>query len=61
MSRVRSHLPRLVLLLGFTAATACGGGVLTSEDFSGPGAIAVGVVIVLALLYIAYVAGRGRD
>lgn len=44
----------LLLSLG-----ACGAGTVTSEDVDPGEAVVIGVVVVVALLYVAFVGGRG--
>lgn len=48
--------PAALVLLG-----ACGGGTLTSEDVPPGVAVAVGVIIVVAVLYVAYVGTKRGD
>ena len=39
---------------------SCGGGTIANEDIPGPAIAVIVAVIVVALLYAAYIGGKGR-
>jgi putative effector of murein hydrolase LrgA (UPF0299 family) len=58
---VLSSMP--LRLLSSTLAlllTSCGGGVITSRDVSPGEAVVIGLIVIVATLYVVYVGGRGR-
>lgn len=40
--------------------SSCGGGTVANEDLPGPAIGAIALVIVAALLYVAYIGGKDR-
>lgn len=57
---IRPAAARLRLLL-FTApfVSGCGAGTVTSEDVEPGEAVVIGIVVLVALLYVGFVGGRG--
>ena len=54
---MRPH--RIVLAASFLL-TSCGGGTIANEDIPGPAIGVIALVLVAALLYVAYIGGKGR-
>ena len=48
------------LVAALTTLSACGAGVITSDDVSPGEAAVIGVVALVAALYVFWVGGRGR-
>ena len=51
---------RLATLAAGLLLSSCGGGTIANEDLPGPAIAAIIVVIVVALLYVAYIGGKNR-
>lgn len=56
MERVRQSI--VIGPLGL-ALTACGAGTVTSEDVDPGEAVVIGIVVLVGLLYVGFVGGRG--
>ena len=54
MAARRAAVVVLVLL------PACGGGTIANEDLPGPAIAAIAAVLIVALLFVAYIGGKGR-
>ena len=57
MIRVSARLRLFLLSIPFVSA--CGAGTVTSEDVEPGEAVVIGIVVLVALLYVGFVGGRG--
>lgn len=49
-----------VCLAASLLLASCGGGTIANEDIPGPAIGVIVVVLVVALVFVAYIGGRGR-
>ena len=59
MKRSEATRLRPLLLLATPLMSGCGAGTVTSEDVEPGEALVIGIVVVVALLYVGFVGGRG--